>query len=103
MLRHNLFPLLDSKSNRHQQIARWKNSHSVWRRLLESRSKGDGTEMKLSCWMILLQLVGYVCPSMAAERQPQIVVRKLSDQVIVRHPLGVPKGADKAAIRLHEV
>lgn len=54
--------------------------------------------MKLSWMMILVQLVGCVCTSTASERQPDAVVRKLYDQVIARHPLGIPKGLDRAAI-----
>ena len=55
--------------------------------------------MKLCCLMILLQLVSYVPTSAAAERQPDAVVRKLYRQVVARRPLGIPSGADKAAIR----
>jgi hypothetical protein len=49
--------------------------------------------------LIMLQLIGYVSPSgPAAERSPDSVVRKLYQQVVARRPLGIPKGADRAAI-----
>jgi hypothetical protein len=54
--------------------------------------------MKISCLIILLQFGSYVCPSMAAERRPDSVVRKLYKEIVKRRPLGIPQGADKAAI-----
>ena len=54
--------------------------------------------MKLSWTMILLQVACCVCASTASERQPDRVVRKLYAQVVARHPLGIPKGPDRAAI-----
>src|SRR5215469_11545250 len=48
--------------------------------------------------MILLQVACCVCASTASERQPDRVVRKLYAQVVARHPLGIPKGPDRAAI-----
>ena len=54
--------------------------------------------MKLSWMLILLQVACCACASTAAERQPDAVVRKLYAQVVARHPLGIPKGPDRAAI-----
>jgi hypothetical protein len=47
---------------------------------------------------MLLQLVSYISPSVTAGRSPGSVVRDLYQQLVVRRPLGIPKGADKAAI-----
>jgi hypothetical protein len=54
--------------------------------------------VKLSWVMIISQLMCCVCVSIAAERQPDAVVRKLYSQVVARHPLGIPKGSDRRAI-----
>src|SRR5262249_6648933 len=54
--------------------------------------------MKISSLMILLQLITYALPSMAGERSPESVVRKLYQEFIARRALGIPKGEDKTAV-----
>jgi hypothetical protein len=58
-----------------------------------------GTDMKIFPLIMLLQLVSYVSVSGPAERSPDSVVRELYQQVVARRPLGIPWGADKAAVR----
>jgi hypothetical protein len=48
--------------------------------------------------MILLQVILCVSIGIAAERHPDVVVRQLYAQIVARHPLGIPKGADRTAI-----
>jgi hypothetical protein len=48
--------------------------------------------------IVLLQFGSYVFANAPAEHPPDYVVRKLYQQVVVRRTLGIPKGADKAAI-----
>jgi hypothetical protein len=57
-----------------------------------------GKSVKQIIVMILLPCVVYVSPGMDAGHQPDSVVRKLYHEVVARHPLGIPEGADKAAI-----
>lgn len=45
----------------------------------------------------LLQLVSFVYPNTVGEHSPDSVVQQLYRQVVTRTPLGIPKGADKAA------
>ncbi|MBZ5523623.1 MAG: hypothetical protein LAP21_15420 [Acidobacteriia bacterium] len=54
--------------------------------------------MKLCYLMALLPLISYASPSVAAEQQPDAVVRNLYREIVARRPLGIPKGADKKAI-----
>jgi hypothetical protein len=54
--------------------------------------------MRFCCIIILFHLIGCVPPSKAAAPQPETVVRKLYRQIVARHPLGIPAGADKKAI-----
>ena len=53
---------------------------------------------RISCALLLLQLSAYSVQSAAQEPKPADVVRRLYDEVVERHPLGVPSGADKIAI-----
>ena len=46
----------------------------------------------------LLQLVSFVYPNTVGEHSPDSVVQQLYRQVVTRTPLGIPKGADKAAL-----
>ncbi len=46
----------------------------------------------------LLHLASYECRSAAQEPQPADVAGKLYREVVASHPLGVPSGADRAAI-----
>jgi hypothetical protein len=48
--------------------------------------------------IVLLQLVSVVFPNAPAEHLPNSVVQELYQQVVAHKPLGIPKGADKAAI-----
>ena len=48
--------------------------------------------------IVLMQLASFVFPNAAIHPSPGSVVRELYQQVIVRRPLGIPKGEDKAAI-----
>jgi uncharacterized protein len=43
-------------------------------------------------------MAGSALPSRAASPQPETVVRKLYQQIVTRHPLGIPRGADQEAI-----
>lgn len=46
----------------------------------------------------LLQLVSFVFQNAPVGPSPDTVVRELYKQVVARRPLGIPKGADRAAI-----
>jgi len=48
--------------------------------------------------IVLLQLVNSVSPNASGDSSPDSVVRELYQQVVVRRPLGIPKGEDKAAL-----
>jgi hypothetical protein len=48
--------------------------------------------------IMLLQLVSFVFPDAPAEHSPDSVVQGLYQQVVARKPLGIPKGADRAAL-----
>jgi len=54
--------------------------------------------MSLRDVVIQAQLFGCVFMSAATEPQPDVVVRQLYRLVVARHPIGLPTGADKAAI-----
>ena len=54
--------------------------------------------MKLFCVKFLCELLCFGVLAAAAEHKPEAVVRKLYHQVVTRHPLGIPKEADKKAI-----
>jgi hypothetical protein len=54
--------------------------------------------MKLRTLVLLALLVTAVPPIGAADNSPDAVVRELYRQVVTRKPIGIPKGADKAAI-----
>jgi hypothetical protein len=47
---------------------------------------------------VLVQLAALTHPTSAQEKQPSNVVRKLFREVVKRHPLGIPSGADRGAI-----
>jgi hypothetical protein len=47
---------------------------------------------------LLLLVAFFVSPSAGEVHSPDYVVRNLYQQIILRKPLGIPKGADKAAI-----
>ena len=66
--------------------------------LLMAFDMSPGTDMKTLPLIMLLLLASYVSPSAPAEHSPDSVVRVLYQQVVARRPLGIPKGADKAAI-----
>jgi hypothetical protein len=48
--------------------------------------------------IMLLSIVSVVIPNASAEYSPDSVVQELYQQVVARKPLGIPKGADKAAL-----
>jgi hypothetical protein len=48
--------------------------------------------------IVLLQLVSFVFPNSPVDPSPDALVRELYQQVVVRRPLGIPKGEDKAAL-----
>jgi hypothetical protein len=54
--------------------------------------------MKFRVLIILLMLASCLFPVGIAAPSPDSVVRELYRQVVTRRPLGIPKGADKAAI-----
>jgi hypothetical protein len=54
--------------------------------------------MKLRPVILLLLLASNLSAGGAAEPSPDIVVRDLYQQVVARKPLGIPKGADRAAL-----
>jgi hypothetical protein len=56
------------------------------------------TAMRLRHVVILAQLFSCVSISAAAEPHPDAVVRQLYRLVVALHPIGLPTGADKAAI-----
>jgi hypothetical protein len=55
--------------------------------------------MKLRPVILLALLANMVFPISAADNSPDAVVRELYRQVTNRKPIGIPKGADKAAVR----
>jgi hypothetical protein len=57
-----------------------------------------GADMKFRVLIILLMLVSCIFPVGIAAPSPDSVVRELYQQVVARKPLGIPRGADKAAI-----
>lgn len=54
--------------------------------------------MKLRPVILLLPLVSCLSPGGTANSSPDSVVRELYKQVVARKPLGIPKGADRAAL-----
>lgn len=64
------------------------------------------TRMKRDfCWSllmmfvaVLLQLAAPACHGAARQKQPSSVVEKLYSEIVKRHPLGVPSGADEDVI-----
>jgi hypothetical protein len=52
----------------------------------------------MNCLMVLLQFASFFFPNAPAEHFPGSVVQELYQQVVAHKPLGIPKGADKAAI-----
>jgi hypothetical protein len=48
--------------------------------------------------IVLWQLMSFVSQNALSENLPDSVVQELYKQVVARKPLGIPKGADKAAI-----
>jgi hypothetical protein len=61
----------------------------------------QGNEMKLRPVILLLLLVSCLSPSGTANSSPDSVVRELFKQVVARKPLGIPKGADRAALSVY--
>jgi hypothetical protein len=57
-----------------------------------------GSEMKVRPVIILLLVVSFLSPSGTAAPSPDSVVKDLYQQVLARKPLGIPKGADRAAL-----
>ena len=53
---------------------------------------------RMSLLIALLQFVIFFFPNAPAEHLPDSVVQELYQQVVARKPLGLPRGADKAAI-----
>lgn len=47
---------------------------------------------------VLIALLVCTCPARGGEDRPNTVVRKLYKEVVARKPLGIPRGADRAAI-----
>jgi hypothetical protein len=68
------------------------------------REKGNcemdrgATIVRLTCIFVLLPLATCSGQSTAQETQPSDVVQKLYQEVVTRHPLGVPTGAARTAI-----
>lgn len=54
--------------------------------------------MKLRPFILFLLLVSCLSPGGIANSSPDSVVRELYKEVVVRKPLGIPKGADRAAL-----
>ena len=54
--------------------------------------------VEICCLIMLFGFIGLVCSPTAAREKPDVVVRGLYREVVTRKPLGIPRGADKAAI-----
>jgi hypothetical protein len=48
--------------------------------------------------IVVLSLLNFVFSNARAEHSPDAVVRQLYQQVVARRPIGIPKGADRAAL-----
>jgi hypothetical protein len=57
-----------------------------------------GRQMKLRIVIALIVLVSRVCQGATARSSPASAVQELYQQVVARKPLGIPKGADRAAL-----